>query len=253
MAPAASLAEPATVNPHKMDPRDLNDSYFRFLRARQAFVLGEAERETIEGFIVWGAAADALSRIHGGRVGVSSKPNRRCFVRGMLDLTPGRGLERPAVPLIHHDLRLELPAAADHSVFTTYRAASGVSRIWNPEDDARLASQMPELLSKFPDAQRVVQRNSYAEILYEEYRCCAVHGLELGRKTCQPLDARIEPHYMNYMYGDTDSRAAKHRYQTRIVFPLAYLAGLLTQMIEAEEEACVSAGWIIPAYPTLSD
>ena len=36
-----------------MEPRGLNESYFRFLRARQAFVLGQAERETIEGFIVW--------------------------------------------------------------------------------------------------------------------------------------------------------------------------------------------------------
>lgn len=236
-----------------MNPQEVNQGYFRFLRARQQFVTKQAAQEGIEGLVLWGAAVDALSRIHAGRTGESSSRNRQCFVRALLELVPGHKLERTAVPLLHHDLSLELPAASDHAVFTSYRAAAGASRIWNPAEDARLAARMPELLSSFPQVEKSVRRNTYAEILYGEYRCCAVHGLELGRKTCRPFEPKSEPHYMNYIYGADDRRLPKHRYRTRIVFPLSYLADVLAQMITTEEGACISVGWLIPDYPTLSD
>lgn len=110
---------------------------------------------------------------------------------------------------------------------------------------------MGMLVAEVPAVVSAVQKNRYAEILYEEYRCCAVHGLELGRKTCRPGYASSLPHYQNYTYQPHDPRLPEHRYRTRIVFPLSYLAQLLLEMVEAEEEECDAAGWAIPNYPTL--
>lgn len=98
---------------------------------------------------------------------------------------------------------------------------------------------------------RIFKSNVYADVLYTEYRCCAVHGLDLGRKTCNPFSGQLEPHYMNYTYAPDDPRPPKHRYKTRIVFPLAYLATVLEEMISHEELECSSANYVIPPYPTL--
>jgi hypothetical protein len=236
-----------------MAAREMNAHYFGFLRARQMFVMDRSAKENIEGFVVWGAAVDALCRIHAGRLGATKKGNRRCFIRGLLDLAQPHRLERTAIPLLHHDLQLAVPAAAKHSAFAAYRAAANHSRIWSATDDLGLTREVASLSSSFPPAAPSIRANSYAAILYEEYRCCAVHGLDLGRKTCNPFDPRPEPHYMNYVYGKEDPRPAVHRYRTRIVFPLAYLGVLLDEMIASEEAACVTAKWLIPPYPTLVD
>jgi hypothetical protein len=229
-----------------------NASYFRFLRDRCRFVAEQAHSESIEGFVVWAAAVDALSRIHAGRVGVDIKKNRKCFTRGLVDLAPQHGLDTVSVPLLWHDIRTQAPTLAEHGAFLTYRAAARSSRLWTIEEDKHCASSIAVLKAAQSDAAKLAGGNDYASLLYLEYRCCAVHGLELGRKTCRPFDKRMEPHYMNYRYSDDDQRTPEHRYRTRIVFPLIYLARLLDEMIDSEEQASAAAAWAIPAYPTLT-
>lgn len=241
-----------------MHAREGNQNVFRFLRGRQAFVASQ-ENESIDGFVIWGAATDALARIHAARTGASTKGNRKCFVRALLELAPGHALGTVSLPLLHHDVRVRVlpskgqPAAADHDAFVAARQAGHDARVWATSGDLAGASQLADLRSRFPAAAKLIDQNSYAEILYESYRCCAVHALELGWKTCRPFHAEPRPHYSNYIYGDDDPRPAERRYRTRIVFPLPYLAVLLAEMIDAEEIACIAANWTIPPYATLDE
>ncbi len=229
-----------------------NESVFDFLRGRYEFINEHASTATIECFVVWGATVDAITRIHAGRLKRTMTKNRQCFVRGLLDLAPGHDLSNIAVPLLSHDISMSFGSAHDAEPFLVeYRKAVANSRIWQTSEDSTQLESVRDFENRTAAARQIVQKNSYAEILYEEYRCCAVHGLELGRKTFCPRDGIQAPHYGNYIYASNDRRLPKHRYRTRIVFPLAYLARLLDEMISNEESECNRDNWIIPDYPTL--
>jgi hypothetical protein len=229
-----------------------NASYFEFLRRRSAFVTAHAANDQIEAYVIWGAAVDALMRIHARRAGRQLAPNRRCFVDGLLELAPALGVV--SLPLLAHDLKALAAGLSEQPPLKAYVDAAKSSRIWRIDED----TAADDLTRKLRDSQadrirRTFDRNRYAEILYDEYRCCAVHGLELGWKTLPTFDGRIVPGYMNYRYGEEDHRPATHRYRTRIFFPLMWLAQLLGEMVDKEERACTAAGWAIPAYPTIQE
>lgn len=228
-----------------------NANVFSFLRARQRFVEDQAASERIDGFVIWAAAVDALGRIHAGRLGRSRKHSRQCFTAALLDLAPQHQLDRVSVPLLHHDIFAVAACLREHPSFSAYRKARDTSRLWTPAEDAAATTAIATFCRPSPDLNRLFRCNVYADILYIEYRCCAVHGLELGRKTCNPFGTAL-PHYMNYMYPPEDPRPPEHRYRTRIVFPLAYLAAVLGEMIAQEEQECAIASYVIPPYPTLS-
>jgi hypothetical protein len=148
-----------------------------------------------------------------------------------------------SLPLLAHDLGTAAPALLEQAPLRGCVAAGRASRIWSTQEDDAQAALVNQLRSSQPAmVQRLFDRNRYAEILYDEYRCCAVHGLELGWKT-GPAIERDDPGYMNYQYGADDRRPPGHRYRTRIVFPLSWLAGLLREMTVREERACIAAGW----------
>ena len=58
---------------------------------------------------------------------------------------------------------------------------------------------------------------------------------------------------MNYHYDPQDPMPPRHRYRTRVAFPLKYLAALLRSMIDGEENACQVADWVVPPYATLKE
>jgi hypothetical protein len=225
---------------------------FEFLRRRAAFVMAHAVNDQIEAYVVWGAAVDALMRIHARRVGRKLAPNRRCFVDGLLELAPDLGVA--SLPLLTHELKALAPGLSAQPPLSAYVATANSSRIWRTDEDAAADALTKKLRASQPDkVQRVFDRNRYAEILYEEYRCCAVHGLELGWKTVAAFDGRDVPGYMNYIYGAEDRRPAEYRYRTRIFFPLVWLTQLLEDITGKEERACTAANWAISAYPTLQE
>jgi hypothetical protein len=228
-----------------------NATVFSFLRARQLFVQRQSGDEGIDGFVVWAAAIDALSRVHARRLGRKRKKVRECFTGALLDLARRHQLDRVSVPLLHHDISAVAPCLREHPAFSAYRKARASSRLWTAPEDSSATAALASFCGPCPDLNRLYSNNRYADILYTEYRCCAVHGLDLGRKTCNPLSGRLEPHYMNYIYPPEDPRPPEHRYRTRIVFPLSYLAAVLAEMIDAEEKECSAAQYSIPPYPTL--
>lgn len=229
-----------------------NAGYFAFLRKRADFVIGSLPSDAIEGYLVWGAAVDALARIHARRTAQKLKPNRTCFTRAIDELLPH--LRRVSVPLLAHDLvQPGVPAStAIVREIEAYRGAAAHSRIWSWNEDPLLDRVLADVGTD-ANLSTLVRRNSYSQLLYEEYRCCAVHGLELGHKTfCSP-EVRGAPGYMNYRYDDNDPRSREERPRTRLCFPLDFLAEALREAIDTEEHECATASFSIPAYPTLDD
>lgn len=242
-----------------MSVQSHNAPYFGFLRRRQEFVDMHSLHEEIEGFVLWGATVDALAQIHTRRVSPGMKGNRKRLVQALLDLAPSHALSTPSVPLLAHDLaNLEVNLAAARSIletppFKSYADAQSTSRMWSASEDKSFSGELDRIRALHCTCiDKLFTSNRYADVLYEEYRCCAVHGLELGRKTCPPFGTSLtEPGYMKYCYGNDDDRPEKYRYGTRIAFPLAYLARLLAEMISKEEQQCLASTWAIPSYPTL--
>jgi hypothetical protein len=156
-----------------------------------------------------------------------------------------------SLPLLTHDLKAIAPSLAAQPPLSAYVNSHG---IWGIEQDTAAADLTRKLRASQPvTVQDTFDRNRYAEVLYDEYRCCTVHGLELGWKTVAAFDSRDVPGYMNYIYSAEDRRPVEHRYRTRIFFPLVWLAQLLQEMTGEEERACAAANWVIPAYPTLQE
>lgn len=227
-----------------------NAGYFKFLRRRVDFILASQRSDAIEGYLVWGAAVDALARIHARRTSQKLKPNRTCFTRAIDELLPS--LRKVSAPLLTHDLMQPGTPVTTLRIIETYRTAAAQSKLWNWNDDPMLDGVLQEVAADTKLAE-LVRRNSYSNLLYEEYRCCAVHGLELGHKTfCSP-EVRGTPAYMNYVYGDDDPRTREKRPRTRLCFPLDFLGDVLRDAIDAEDHACEAGGFLIPAYPTLDD
>jgi len=230
-----------------------NAPYFGFLRRRRDFISAHSASDSIEAYVVWGAAMAALSRIHARRKGRSLKLDRRCFTEALHELLPMRGLSRVSIPLLAHELDCANEATLlGTPPFSTYLAAVAQSRIWRAEEDTPYQN-VASLASSTKLHRRLFERNRYSEILYEEYRCCAVHGLELGQKTYSLQDASSGPTYMNYIYLSDDQRSKNQRYRTRLCFPIGFLAGLLGEAVDAEEQQSADARFCIPEYPTLDD
>lgn len=222
-----------------------NEPYFRFLRARKDFVAAGASRDSIEAYIVWAVAVAALARIHARRMKRPLRPDRDCFIKGLLELAPGYSLGTISVPLLAHDLRtVRYEGLIKHPVFGSYSNASYYSRVWLARDDLSAAEGSALLKAGKPrHIVKIIDENTYAAILYAEYRCCVVHGVQLGMKTYECPDFYCSPPVYEHYLGSGR--------RTRIRFPLPYLAEILDTMIAAEENESISAGWRIPPYPTL--
>lgn len=234
-----------------MKPREQNARVFQFFRERCEFVRSCVQADTIEGYIVWGASIGALSNIYAGAKGSFPKKDRQRFVRLLLELEPG--LAVISIPLLARDIQRASVAVSDRAAFQQtapmvgYTSAQHQSRIWNASEDREATPTILTLVPTAPKQLRdIVTKNRYADLLYEQYRCSAVHGLDLGLKTCAAFfPDRDAPQYMNY------SKASGADYPTRICFTLVFLVGLLGRLVDSVEETCAANDWTIPAHPTL--
>lgn len=219
---------------------DRNRPVFDFLRNRHAVVSFHAQKHDIETCILWGAVAETVARIHAAMHGTSLKQSRPCFVAGLINLEPILGTI--SVPLLVEDAKLEAPQLA-HSSFTAYSNARRYCRIWSSGEDVDAHGELVTLRGRQPPKiQRLFDRNRYAEILYREYRCAVVHGLELGARVgTTPTNPRSQISYMNHM----------DKFPTRITFAMPYLCELLWNLLHKQEQQCSEAGWPIPPAKSL--
>jgi hypothetical protein len=256
---------------------EYNKWTFDFLRRRRDFVASfgaDLYGEKIEPHVVWGATVAALGRIHARRMGEALTPDGACFVRGLLNLAPVYGLTTVSIPLLAHDLKWN-EAARDllrEHPLVVYQRAARDSEHWTSLKDRELAAALEALRSKQSAAPvaKFFRQNRYADILYRDYRCCAVHGLDLSHKTMDaPVEGDFPPIYRNFLLGVDvaedvppeeqvrirveldDDGPPERQVRTRIMFPLGYLAELLSTMIDHEERESADTGWRIPRNATL--
>ena len=170
-------------------------------------------------------------------------------------LTPPYGLSTVSIPLLAHDLKWNAPGLLREHPIVVYERAASQSYVWSTEEERTLGPALEALrLKQPPEVEKFFRRNRYAEILYRDYRCCAIHGLDLGPKTMEWLMEGNPPVYRNFMWPDEDDDTpVEQRCRTRIMFPLGYLAEMLTAMIESEDREAADAGWRIPYNATLTD
>lgn len=134
---------------------EYNEWTFAFLRRRRDFVANfgpDQYAEKIEQHVVWGATVAALGRIHARRVGASIRPDRECFIRGLLDLAPGYGLPTVSIPLLAHDLQADAatsPLLAQHPIIV-YEQAADESLHWDVRKDRELAPALEALRAQQP-------------------------------------------------------------------------------------------------------
>jgi hypothetical protein len=240
--------------------REFNLWTFEFLRRRRDFVANvgaDPYAEKIEQHVVWGATVAALGRIHARRVGANIRPDGECFVRGLLDLAPGYGLSTVSIPLLAHDLQADVgtsPLLTQHPIIL-YEQAADQSLHWDARKDRELAPALEALRAQQPPAiEKLFRQNRYSEILYRDYRCSVVHGLDFGPKTMDfPYEGDAPPSYRNFAVGVDPDIPAEREVRTRIMFPLGMLAEMLSAMIDREEREAAAAGWRIPRDATLED
>jgi hypothetical protein len=105
----------------------------------------------------------------------------------LLNLAPTYGLTTVSIPLLAHDLKWNdaRDLLREHPL-VVYQRASHHSEHWTSVKDRELAAALETLRSKQSavPAARFFRQNRYADILYRDHRCCAVHGLDLGRASC---------------------------------------------------------------------
>jgi hypothetical protein len=237
---------------------EYNTGTFDFLRRRRDFVANfgpDPYAEKIEQHVVWGATVAAVGRIHARRMGAALSPDGACFVRGLLNLAPMFGLETVSIPLLAHDLKWsEARDLLREHPLVVYQRASYYSEHWTSVKDRELAPALETLRSKQSAAPvaKFFRQNRYADILYRDYRCCAVHGLDLSHKTMEaPVEGDFPPIYRNFVVGLDEDVPPEQQVRTRIMFPLGYLAEMLSTMIEREERQSAEAEWRIPRNATL--
>ncbi len=238
-----------------------NEAVFSFLKQRASFV---RTYPGVEAFVVWGAAADALARIHARRLGTSFSPNGKCFAAALVDLTRGGSvdLSTVSVPLLRTKLRhLANEPNADAATVALARAFAhgpGRGQIWSMREDLASASGVRATLVGTPQ-QRLLDRFRYSDVLYREYRCAFVHSLDGGSSTSSGMgDPReaVAPAYMNYGYLDgdpSDPRGPQSKPPVKITFGQPLLAKLLDEMLAREEQECRAAGYEVPRYATHDD
>jgi hypothetical protein len=183
---------------------EYNKWTFDFLRRRHDFVANfgpDPYAEKIEQHVVWGATVAAVGRIHARRMGAALTPDGACFVRGLLNLAPMYGLETVSIPLLAHDLKWnEARDLLPEHLSSSTSGASYYSEQWTSVKDRELAPALETLRSKQSAAPvaKFFRQNRYADILYRDYRCCAVHGLDLSHKTMDaPVEGDFPPIYRN--------------------------------------------------------
>jgi hypothetical protein len=229
---------------------EYNKWTFDFLRRRHDFVANfgpDPYAEKIEQHVVWGATVAAVGRIHARRMGAALTPDGACFVPGLLNLAPMYGLETVSIPLLAHDLKWnEARDLLPEHPLIVYQRASYYSEHWTSVKDRELAPALETLRSKQSAAPvaKFFRQNRYADIRYRDYRCCAVHGLDLSHKTMDaPVEGDFPPIYRNFVLDAdvppeelnadvppeelNDGVRPERQVRTRIMFPLGYLADLL--------------------------
>lgn len=204
-----------------------------------------------------GGDRGAIGRIHARRVGGIIRPDRECFIQGLLDLAPGYGLSTVSIPLLAHDLKSDAaatPLRRRHPI-VVYERAAHQSLHWDSRKDRELAAELEALRAKQPPPiEKLFRQNRYAEILYRDYRCSVVHGLDFGAKTMDfPYEGDAPPIYRKFVVGLDPDIPPERQVRTRIMFPLGLLAEILSAMIEREESEGAQAGWRIPRDATLED
>jgi hypothetical protein len=243
---------------------DKNARIFGWFRNMQRAISDDAQKEKIEGHVLWASSLDALAQIYGARLGIPSRNNRQRFVTTLLDLGHPHPLHTVAVPLLHHDLIGLRPDPTAETLLGTEplreyaRAAGGpaLARIWTRAEDVQGTGTIAALeRSASKEVRKAIAANRYADLLYVEYRCGAVHGLDLGWKTFpayRDREAGVEPAYTNYQYPGSE-RPGERQYRTRISFSLSYLCVVLSNVIDQLETLCSNAGHVIPPYATLEE
>ena len=242
-----------------MGAQEENQRVFDFLRKRMKFV------DTYDGFEAWGAwgpVVDALSTIHAHRLSRETKKNRECFQTGMIELVRFVDLRTISVPLLFHSLHRSAATSPESAlIFSALFGMLGTElaprgQIWSASKDLewadRIAKTATSATSKVAKTFRDV---SYASILYTEYRCPLVHGLDFGWRTWTNSEngsgsCDDAPSYMNCFYAPGDPRPAQHQVRFRISFSRGFLGRVLRDMIDNEEAECAATGWSIGRYPT---
>lgn len=250
----------------QIEARAANEFVFRFMRNRVAFVA--ANCDSIESYIVWGATVDAVIGIGAALERRDYKGNRERFTWGLSRFAPMHRLETISVPLLLHDVefvaqdlavpwvsatkaeaeartleRAEAEALLNSRALRRREAEEAYGPLWDRGRDLAALAEL-EAIPVTGSLDRTVRQSRYAEILYSEYRCTAVHELSLGARTHQ--DPLRDIAYMNYQYSPGDRRAARHRYRARISFSGRYLVALANDIVTAVEDACAAAGWVVP-------
>jgi len=236
---------------------EYNERHFRFFRRIRDRV---STNEAIEGYVLWASSIDALAQIHARRISAPGG-NRRTFVRALLDLAPSHALSIVSVPMLHHELKQSGDPDAQTVLsiqgMREYANAASMSLVWSHQSDRTTTAVIEQRMNNHSSGtQKLILANRYAELLYEEYRCSPVHGLDLGWRTFPSFHRDEEdghPAYSNYMYLPSDDRPPERRYRTRICFAQVYLSQILTDAIDELERQCDVANWRIPAYATIED
>lgn len=237
---------------------EYNEWTFDFLRRRRDFVANfgpDPYAEKIEQHVVWGATVAALGRIHARRMKRKVRPDGNCFIQALLDLTPAYGLATVSIPLLGHDIRSRAPTLRREHPIVVYERAAKSSLHWSSEKDRELSPALEALRTKQPPKIKdLFDRNRYAAILYHDYRCSAVHGLDFGPRTMDfPAPEDTPPIYRNFMAVPEAGVPPERHVRTRIMFPLGYLTEILSAMIEREEHEAADAEWRVPSNATLDD
>ncbi len=143
---------------------------------------------------------------------------------------------------------------AQHPI-VVYERTEDQSLHWDARKDRDLAQDVEALRARQPPPiEKLFRQNCYAEILYRDYRCSVVHGLDFGAKTMDfPYEGDAPPTYRNFMVEVDPDIPPERQVRTRIMFPLRLLAEILSAMIEGEESEAAQAGWKIPRDATLDD
>lgn len=239
-----------------------NRHVFAFLRARAQFV---AQHNDFESLIVWGPVVDAIAAIHARRMQRSIDENRECFHTGLAELVRFIDLQTIAVPLLHQELA-SLVRDGDQDALRMAKklfgaapgALSAHGELWVAAHDvarhAEVIAAADGVTSKA--VRRALIRTTYAGVLYADYRCALVHGLDFGWRTwpgSESLGPRATddvPTYMNFRYREDDPRPAQHRSRVRISFSKPFLVRVLSEMIENEEAECAAQGHVVAPYAT---
>ena len=240
----------------------VTEHYFAFFRRRLEKVESHAQAEDIEAVILWGAAIDALTKTRAMVMKSDPIPVGSRFVRELRALCPLLGTV--SIPLLAHELvgplEPSLPDEAEESqraadepgprpaleddlrsLIDGYRRRVGGAGHWHHKDDLKLVERVKTVRENHKGRKPVFDRCEYAHILYESYRCPAVHEGQLGWRATTLVGFTPHPSgidYQNTSYGDGDPLPREHRIRSPIAFLPSFLVGVLKTVIDKFEQEC---------------